>query len=89
LNPPMNPSRERLTRWAMRGALSFAAFAAIVGTIFNVVIALALREVGPHTSLAVWFWFILRSALLWGGGAMFFGALLGICAAMIWRDGSA
>jgi hypothetical protein len=85
----MNPSRERLARWARRGALIFAAFAAVVGTIFNLVIALALREIGPATGLAVWFWLILRSALLWGAGALFFGALLGVCAAMIWRDDSA
>lgn len=84
----MNPSRERLVRWARRGALIFAAFAAIVGTIFNVMIALALGEVGPDTSLTVWFWFVFRSALLWGVGALFFGALLGVSAAMIWRDGA-
>jgi hypothetical protein len=80
----MNPSRERLARWATRGALIFAAFAAIVGTIFNLVVALALREVGADTSLTVWFWLILRSALLWGAAALIFGALLGVCAAMIW-----
>ena len=88
MNAPMNPSRERLTRWARRGALIFAAFAAVVGTIFNAVIAVALREIGPATGLTVWFWFVLRSALLWGLGALFFGALLGVCAAMIWPHDS-
>jgi hypothetical protein len=85
----MNPSRKRLTRWALRGALILAAFAATVGTIFNVMIALALGEIAPGAGLAFWLWFLLRSAVLWGAGALFFGALLGIFAGMIWRDDSA
>jgi hypothetical protein len=89
VTPSMNPSRDRLTRWAMRGALILAAFASVVGGIFNVMIAIAMREVPPDAGIAFWAWFLLRSTLAWGGGALFFGAALGWFASMIWRDDSA
>lgn len=84
-----NPTRRRRIRWAFRGALVLAAVAIVLGTIFNVLIAIALGELSAQTSLAFWAWFLLRGALAWGGGALFFGAVLGMFASMIWRDDSA
>ncbi len=85
MNSMMDPPRERLTRWAVRGALILAAVAAVLGTIFNIVIGIALRELGPETTIAFWAWFVLRSIVAWAIGASFFGAILGAFASMIWR----
>lgn len=88
-NPTENPTRRRRVRWAVRGALILAAVAVVLGSIFNVVIAIALGELSAQTGPLDWAWFLLRGAVAWGGGALFFGAILGMFASMIWRDDSA
>lgn len=87
----MNPeqTRRRRIRWAVRGALVLAALAIVLGGLFNVLIAIALGTVPPGSGPGYWILFLLRSSLAWGGGALFFGALLGMFASMIWRDDSA
>lgn len=82
-------TRRRRIRWAVRGALVLAALAIVLGGIFNVLIALALRDIPPGAGFGFWAGFLLRSSLAWGGGALFFGAVLGMFASMIWRDDSA
>lgn len=82
-------TRRRRIRWAIRGALVLAVVAIVLGGIFNVLIAIALREIPPGAGIGFWTLFLLRSSLAWGGGALFFGAVLGMFASMIWRDDSA
>lgn len=81
-----DPTLRRRIRWAVRGALSFAVFAILVGGLFNVLVAYALGEIPADAGPGFWAIFLLRSALAWGGGALFFGAILGTFASMIWRD---
>ncbi len=80
-----DPTRRRRIRWAVGGALILAAVAILLGGVFNVVIAIALRSVPADAGFGYWALFLLRSSLAWGGGALFFGALLGMFASMIWR----
>jgi xanthine/uracil permease len=82
-------TRQRRIRWAIGGALVLAAVAIVLGTIFNVVIAYALGDLSAETGVGEWAWFLLGGVLAWGGGALFFGAVLGMFASMIWRDDSA
>jgi hypothetical protein len=81
-----NPTIRRRLRWAVRGALALAALSIVLGTIFNILIAIALNDIPPRAGLGFWAWFLLGGALAWGGGALFFGAVLGLFASMIWRD---
>lgn len=82
-------TRRRRIRWAVRGALVLAAVAIVLGGIFNVLVAIALKEIPPGAGIGFWAVFMIRSSLAWGGGALFFGAVLGMFASMIWRDDSA
>lgn len=82
-------TRRRRIRWAVRGALVLAAVAIVLGGIFNVLVAIALKEIPPGAGIDFWAVFMIRSSLAWGGGALFFGAVLGMFASMIWRDDSA
>ncbi len=84
----LNATLRRRLRWAFRGALALATFAILIGTLFNVVVGYALGAIPADTGAAFWAWFVLRSALAWGGGGLFFGAVLGTFASMIWRDDS-
>ncbi|NNJ10525.1 ABC transporter ATP-binding protein [Chloroflexales bacterium ZM16-3] len=80
----MNPSSQRLRHWATRGALVLAAVAIFLGAIFTVVITMA--EGALPTDAAGWSIMLVRTVLIWGGGGLFFGAILGMYASMIWRD---
>ncbi|MEI7645386.1 MAG: ABC transporter ATP-binding protein [Chloroflexales bacterium] len=80
----MNPSRARLIHWATYGALILAALAIALGTLFTILVAVA-EQVLP-TSAQDWATMALGIVLLWGGGGLFFGAILGTYACMIWRD---
>lgn len=82
----MDATRRRRIRWAVRGALALAALAIVLGGMFNVLIALFTGEPPAGAGPGYWAVFLLRSSLAWGGGALFFGALLGMFASMIWRD---
>ncbi|MFQ3661474.1 MAG: ABC transporter ATP-binding protein [Chloroflexaceae bacterium] len=82
----LDPTLRRRLRWAFRGALALASFAILIGTLFNVLVGYALGEIPPEAGVAFWARFLLRSALAWGGGGLFFGAVLGTFASMIWRD---
>ncbi len=84
----MEATRRRRVRWAVRGALVLAALAILLGGMFNVLIALFQGEPPAGAGFGYWSVFLLRSSLAWGGGGLFFGALLGIFASMIWRDDS-
>lgn len=86
---PLDPTLRRRIRWAICGALSLAVFAILVGSLFNTMIALALGAIPAGAGPGFWIPFLLRAALAWGGGALFFGAVLGTFASMIWRDDSA
>jgi hypothetical protein len=80
----MNPSRERLIRWATRGALILAGVSTFFGALFTFFVALV--EQALPISPAGWAMMLIGIVLLWGGGGLFFGAILGIYACMIWRD---
>lgn len=82
----MDATRRRRVRWAVRGALALAALAILLGGMFNVLIAFFEGSVPDDAGFGYWAIFLLRSSLAWGGGALFFGAALGIFASMIWRD---
>ncbi len=82
----MDATRRRRVRWAVRGALALAALAIVLGGMFNVLIALFENSIPANAGPGFWALFLLRSSLAWGGGAMFFGAILGVFASMIWRD---
>lgn len=82
----LDPTLRRRLRWAFRGALALATFAVLIGTLFNILIGHALGVIPADAGIAFWAWFLLRSALAWGGGGLFFGAVLGAYASMIWRD---
>jgi hypothetical protein len=81
-----SPLFKRRRRWGVRGALVLAALAIVLGGIFNVLIAIAQREVPSEAVFAFWASLLLRSSLAWGLGALPFGAALGVFASMIWRD---
>lgn len=83
----MSPEIRRRLRWALRGALVLAALSILLGGLFTVLIAVAQGEPPPDAGAGYWAGLLLRSSLLWGLGAMPFGAALGTFAAMIWRDG--
>jgi hypothetical protein len=80
----MNPSRQRLTRWAARGAIILAALAVLLGAVFTVFVA-SVEQALPDNAIG-WLKMTLGIAFLWGGGGLFFGAILGVYACMIWRD---
>ncbi len=82
----MNHTRRRRIRWAVRGALALAGLAIVLGGIFNLLITIALGGVPPAAGPSFWLMLLLRSSLAWGGGALIFGAALGVFASMIWRD---
>lgn len=80
----MNPSRQRLIMWATRGALILAALAILLGALFTILVALAegVLPIGARE----WASMVLGIVMLWGIGGIFFGAILGTYACMIWRD---
>ncbi|NTW00400.1 MAG: ABC transporter ATP-binding protein [Oscillochloris sp.] len=80
----MNPSRQRLTHWATRGALILATIAIVLGAIFTALISIA--DGSAPTTVLNWVGLFIRAALIWGSGGLFFGAILGMFASMIWRD---
>lgn len=84
----MSPTIRRRLRWALRGALVLAALAILLGGMFTIVITIAAGDVPPGAGLSFWASRLLLSSLIWGGGAIFFGAPLGMYASMIWRDDS-
>ncbi|GAB4424695.1 MAG: hypothetical protein OHK0015_03870 [Chloroflexi bacterium OHK40] len=84
-----DPTRRRRRQWALRGALILAALAILLGTTFNVLVAVAIGEATTDSGTAYWAWLLLRSVVLWGVGALPFGAILGVFASMIWRDDDA
>ncbi|NJN18102.1 MAG: ABC transporter ATP-binding protein [Oscillochloris sp.] len=82
----MNPTIRRRIRWAFGGAFTLAILAIILGSLFSVLIAVADNTTPTDAGAGFWLGLLLRSALLWGGGALPFGAALGFYASMIWRE---
>lgn len=82
----MNPTRQRRILWARRGALVLAGLAILLGLLFAVLIEFAQHSVPPDADIGFWGGLVGRTVLLWGGGGLFFGALLGMYASMIWPD---
>lgn len=84
----MDLTIQRRIRWAMRGALVLALLGIFFGTMFMVLITLAVGT-PPDAGVSFWLRLLLLNALLWGVGALPFGAALGLFASMIWRDENA
>lgn len=82
----MNPTIRRRLRWALWGAAILAILAIVLGGLFTVLIALAEDNPAAGSGFAYWSGLLLRSLLLWGLGALPFGAALGMFASMIWPD---
>jgi hypothetical protein len=80
----MNPSRARLIRWATRGAIILAGISTFLGAVFTIFVAVV--EQALPIGATDWAIMVLSVVLLWGGGGLFFGAILGVYACMIWRD---
>jgi hypothetical protein len=81
-----DPTRQRRIRWGLRGALTLAALAIVLGGLFNVLITLFQGAAPADAGVGYWAGLLLLSSLAWGGGGLFFGSLLGVYASMIWRD---
>lgn len=79
---------QRRIRWTLRGALVLALLSIFFGTMFMVLITLAVGT-PPGAGVGFWLRLLLLNALLWGVGALPFGAALGLFASMIWRDENA
>jgi len=82
----MRSTRSRRLRWALRGALVLAVVAIVLGGLFTVVIALFEQRVPADAGPGFWAGLLLQAAVIWGLGALPFGAALGLYASMIWRD---
>jgi hypothetical protein len=82
----MSTTTRRRLRWALRGALILAGLAILLGGLFTALIGLAERRVAPDAGLNAWVGLLLPATLIWGAGALPFGAALGFFAALIWRD---
>lgn len=80
----INLSSARLRRWAGRGALILAGLAIVLGGLFTCLIAVAQQNL-PREAIG-WLPLLARTVLIWGGGGLFFGAILGAYASLIWRD---
>lgn len=85
----MRSIRSRRLRWAIWGAIILALVSIVLGGLFTALVALAERSLPPEAGAGEWAGLILRAALLWGLGALPFGAILGMFASLIWRDESA
>ncbi|NTU80826.1 MAG: ABC transporter ATP-binding protein [Chloroflexales bacterium] len=88
MTSPSESTRRRRIRWGVRGALTLAALAIMLGGLFNVLITIFEGAVPPDAGVGYWAGLLLWSSLVWGGGGLFFGTLLGVYASMIWRDDS-
>jgi ABC-type multidrug transport system fused ATPase/permease subunit len=82
----MTSTMRRRLRWALRGALVLGAAALLLGTLFTVVIVSAMGSAGDDTTGSFWLLTLAWTWLVWGVGGLFFGAVLGTFASMIWRD---
>jgi hypothetical protein len=80
---------QRRVRWAIRGALTLALLGIFFGTMFIVLITIAAGDVPDNAGAGFWIRLLLLNGLLWGVGALPFGAALGMFASMIWRDETA
>lgn len=86
LSPPI---RRRRIRWTIGGALVLAALSIFFGGLFTSLVSVAAGDVPPGAGVAFWMILLLRSSLIWGLGAIPFGAALGFYASLIWRPASA
>ncbi|MEF3274334.1 MAG: ABC transporter ATP-binding protein [Chloroflexus sp.] len=81
-----DPSPARRLRWAVRGALFLSLLAVILGGMFTVIIGLFTGQLTPDAGWEQWVRVVLPSVLVWGLGALPFGAALGFFASLIWRE---
>lgn len=86
LSPPI---RRRRIRWTIGGAMVLAALAIFFGGLFTSLVSVAAGDVPPDAGLGFWALLLLQSSLIWGIGAIPFGAALGFYASLIWRPASA
>jgi hypothetical protein len=82
----MDLTVQRRVRWAIRGAITLAVLSVLLGTLFIVLISIAAGDVPANAGAGFWARLLLWNGLLWGVGALPFGAALGMFASMIWRD---
>jgi polyferredoxin len=85
----MRAIRNRGLRWSIWGAIILALLSIVLGGLFTALIALAEQIVPPDAGAGYWAALLLRSTLIWGIGALPFGAILGMFASLIWRDEAA
>ncbi|WP_298817931.1 ABC transporter ATP-binding protein [Chloroflexus sp.] len=81
-----DPSLARRLRWAVRGALFLALLSVVLGGVFTAVIGLFTGQLAPDAGWNQWLRVLLPSMLVWGLGALPFGAALGFFASLIWRE---
>jgi hypothetical protein len=81
-----DPSPARRLRWAVRGALILSFVAMVLGGLFTAVIGLFTGQLSPDAGWEQWLSVLLPSILIWGIGALPFGAALGFFASHIWRE---
>ncbi|MCX7859302.1 MAG: ABC transporter ATP-binding protein [Chloroflexus sp.] len=82
----MDPSPARRVRWAMRGALILALLAVVLGGVFTAVIGLFTGQLTTSAGWGEWLRVLVPAMLIWGLGALPFGAALGFFASLIWRE---
>jgi NO-binding membrane sensor protein with MHYT domain len=81
----MNISKRQL-RFALRGAMVLAIGAILLGIGIRTLVVVGMDMVPTEGVVLYWLVVLLSTALVWGIGGAFFGAILGIFAALIWRE---
>ena len=68
------------------GALILSGVSVVFGCMFAILIALFEGAAPSDGALGYWLWLIGSTIVIWGFGGVFFGAILGLYASMIWPD---
>jgi hypothetical protein len=79
-------TRQRLERWAWRGALILAGLSAFFGSLFTALIGSFTGDLAADADWAARIQFVGSAALVWFLGGLPFGAVLGSFASLIWSD---
>jgi NO-binding membrane sensor protein with MHYT domain len=81
----MNISKRQI-RFAMRGALILAIGSILLGIGIRTLVIVGMAMAPQQGIVVYWLVVLFTTALVWGIGGAFFGAILGMFAALIWRE---
>ncbi|NJM08494.1 ABC transporter ATP-binding protein [Candidatus Gracilibacteria bacterium] len=77
---------QRQIRFAVRGAIILAIGSILLGIGIRTLVIVGMEMAPAQGLIAYWLVVLLSTALIWGIGGAFFGAILGMFAALIWRE---